>query len=387
MRRAQLHPLLADPARERQVRPPQPDEQDLRELRSLPGVWANVDPANPDGGTPFGGRGWNCIALPFINPNAEPVPDGGTVPRPVDYRLLVNQFNEVLRFDIVDDDVPNRGVSADRSRNVDQFVVSLDYEQVVRQIGVDDNPQSQHRGGEGPDGPFIHHEPGLFLNLVDDPTTPVNPFGVARLGTIPHGDALLALGTARERLADPNRPVPPDQPDPLNPVIPNFPGLPIGVPGTLETSRYLAPYKHFHDAFFKGVYDPTAPTALLDRSGPGFASTPFAPGRRILRTTEFVFDTTFGTGGIHNVPFVVSHANASEMKFQMWIIALEADDPNDDPIMVLQYAQLVFLDFFPRFDGQPGPIRWPHVSINTLMKFPNQPPAPVPDPATSDLPY
>jgi hypothetical protein len=375
IRRAQLHGQLADPARERQVRAAQPGDQDLRELRALPGVWANVDPADPEGGTPFGGRGWNCIALPFINPNAAPAPDNGTPPRPVDYRLLVNQFNEVLRFDIVDDDVPNRGVSPDRTRNVDQFVVSLDYEQVIRQIGVDDEPPSEHRGGEGPDGPFIHHEPGLFLNLVDDPTTPVNPFGVARLGTIPHGDALLALGTARERTDD------------TNPVIPEFPGLPIGVPGTLDDSRYLAPYKHFHESLFKGVYDPTLPTALLNRSHPGFASTPFAPGRKILRTTEFVFDTTFGTGGIHNVPFVVSQANASEMKFQMWIIELEADNPEDDPIMVLQYAQLVFLDFFPRFDGQPGPIRWPHVSINTLMKFPSAPPLPVPDPAPTDLPY
>jgi hypothetical protein len=28
----------------------------------------------------------------------------------------------------------------------------------------------------------------------------------------------------------------------------------------------------------------------------------------------------------------------------------------------------VMLDFFPRRDGQPGRISWPHVSINTLTK-------------------
>lgn len=385
MRRAVLHEKLATTTVERQVRAPQAGEKDLRELRDLPGVWANVDPATPKGATPFGGRGWNCIALPFINPNPTPAPPGGTAPRPVDYRLLVNQFNEVLRFDIVDDKVPNRGVTLDHTRNIDQFVVSLDYEQVVRQIGVDDNPASDHRGGEGVDGPFIHHEPGLFLNMVDDPTTPVNPFGVARLGSVPHGDALMALGTARERTLPDN----PDEDDLLgmNPIIPDFPGLPIGVPGTIDTSTYLTPYKHFHSNLFKNVYDPTLPTALLKRNGPGFTNTPFAPARKILRTTEFVFDTTFGTGGIHNVPFVVSQANASEMKFQMWIMELEADDPNDEPIMVLQYAQLVFLDFFPRFDGGTGPIRWPHVSINTLMKFPSEPTLPVPDPAPSGLPY
>lgn len=367
MRRSELHGKLADPATNRTLRGARPDEPDLRELRQLPGVWANVDPADPEGGGPFGGRGWNCIALPFIEggPPA-PAADSGPIVRPIDYRLLVNQFNETLRFDLVDDDVPNRGVSPDRARNVDQFVVSLDYEQAISQVAVDDRPESDKRGAVGA---AIHHEPGLFLNMVDDPTTPVNPFGVARLGTIPHGDAVLALGTARERADD------------ADPVIPQFPGLPIGVPGNLD-SRYLAPYKHFHDNHFQGIYDPTQPTALLGRAG--FGGTPFAPGRRIVHTTEFVFDTTFGTGGIHNVPFVVSQANASEMKFQMWIIELEnQEDPAGPPDLVLQYAQLVFLEFFPRFDGQAGLIRWPHVSINTLMKFEDAPPPVVVQPPAS----
>ena len=34
----------------------------------------------------------------------------------------------------------------------------------------------------------------------------------------------------------------------------------------------------------------------------------------------------------------------------------------------MQYVQVVMLDFFPRRDGLPGRISWPHVSINTLTK-------------------
>ena len=39
----------------------------------------------------------------------------------------------------------------------------------------------------------------------------------------------------------------------------------------------------------------------------------------------------------------------------------------------MQYLQIVMLDFFPRRDGLPGRIRWPHVSINTLTKVADEP--------------
>ena len=254
-RRAQLHGQLANPGRSRELRTARPADPDLRELRLLPGTWANLDPRDPTG-QPFGGRGWNCIAVPFIqNPLPSPVPPPG---RPIDYRLLVNQFNEELRFSTVDDDVPNRGVSADRTRNVDQFLVTLDYEQKITQVAVDDRPASTIKGKPGA---AIHHEPGLFLNMVDDPTTSVNTLPLARLGTIPHGDALLALGTARER------------PGPDNPLIPDFPGLPVGVPPNF--AGYLEPYTHFRANKFQGVYDPTKPTELLGRGF--FRGTPFGP--------------------------------------------------------------------------------------------------------------
>ena len=56
------------------------------------------------------------------------------------------------------------------------------------------------------------------------------------------------------------------------------------------------------------------------------------------------------------------------MKSTFFIQELAETDETGNPKLRLQYVQVVQLDFFPRFDGGPGRIKWPHVSINTLEK-------------------
>src|SRR6478609_7532281 len=263
----------------------QTGDPDLGAFTLLPGTWAN----KPN----LAGRGWNMIALPFAQP------DGGTFGPP--YRLLLNQFNEELKFQLVDKAVPNRGAELS-----------------------------------------IHHEPGLFLNMTNRID---NGPDIARLATIPHGDAALALGTSRGVEGMPD--------------IPKVNALPIGVDQNIDTNFYLLPYKHFHEALFEGLFDPTDPTALLSAANQGVD---------IVRTTVLEFDTTVESGGINNIPFVVRQANASEMKSTFFIQELAETDEWGQPKLRLQYVQVVQLDFFPRFDGGPGRIKWPHVSINTLEK-------------------
>jgi len=65
------------------------------------------------------------------------------------------------------------------------------------------------------------------------------------------------------------------------------------------------------------------------------------------------------------MPFVVKQANATEMRFVMWIEELEGSTVAA-PKFQLQYAQRVLLEFFDRVDGVPGKIKWPHITINTL---------------------
>lgn len=67
-------------------------DPDLGSLADLPGTWKN----EPE----LTGRGWNLIALPFAT---EPDPATG---RALSYRLLLNQFNEVLKFSLVDRTCP-----------------------------------------------------------------------------------------------------------------------------------------------------------------------------------------------------------------------------------------------------------------------------------------
>lgn len=297
----------------------------LGPFRQLPGTWTSE------------GTGWNMIALPF------------ETPPPLDYRLLLNQYTEQLTFTLVDKAVPNRGVNEERTLQTDQHVVTLDYEQVIHQLVAVDRPQS---GQEGPPNAAIHHEPGLFLNMGQ----PIpDGFDIGRLATIPHGDAALALGKS-STLA------PPDES-----AIPAVDGLPIGVAHNLA-GPYLAPYKFFQDNPFKGNvtaagfpgFNPVAPHELLRLALTGFKDD-------IVKTTLLELDTSNSTGGIHNIPFVVTHANAASMKSTFWIHEL------NDGSLRLQYLQIVMLDFFPRRDGLPGRIGWPHVSINTLTKVSEEP--------------
>ena len=80
------------------------------------------------------------IALPFQE--APPPPDG------FKFRILMNQYDETLNFSFVDDNVANRGLKGviDKSDEFDQFVVTLDYQQVINQIGTDDFPESGDAG-------------------------------------------------------------------------------------------------------------------------------------------------------------------------------------------------------------------------------------------------
>lgn len=292
----------------------------LGPFKLLPGVWKSLP-----------GRGWNMIALPFA----------ATPASSLDYRLLLNQYNEELKFEYVDDDIPNRGVfrTGGLTINTDQFLVALDYEQTIVQIDAEDNPPSGLAGGPNL---AIHHEPGLWLHMHNELRDGLD---LARLATIPHGDSVLALGRSSTA--------------PGGPVIPDINGLPEGVNPDVDNNPYLLPYKHFRDNLFNNLFDPTKANDLLKAANVGVD---------YKETTTLTVDTDIPTGGIVNIPFVVKQANATTMRSHFWISELNELDEHGHPKLRLQYSQLVMLDFFPRRDGVPGLIRWPHISINTLEK-------------------
>ena len=355
----------------RTIRQAKLDEPGLGPLALLPGTWANIRSkdrqTNGDGAvnefvsrksgqSPMDGRGWNLIALPFIRCAGGPP-----------YRVLMNQYNEVLHFDQVSDNVPNRGIDGAAGVNTDQSVAALDYTQRIRQLAAADDAKSDLSLDPNLD---IHHEPGFFLHMKDQT---VERFTIARLATIPHGNSATAVGKFVQF----------DGP----PTIPSLSGMPEGAStfDVLDEMRrggeegYLSPYFHFSKGRpsgpFKGV--------VSDPQFPGFfpEDTNFLLNLglnsikdKVKKTTELVFDTDTMEAGIVNIPFIERQADAAVMRSTFWIMELDQEGPLDEePRLVLAYSQLVLLDFFPRRpqDGRDGFIRWPHVSINMMEKIAN----------------
>ena len=343
----------------RELRIASSTEEALGPLALLPGTWANIRPEHRKGGnlfigkgtlkgkgrSPFDGRGWNLIALPFAERGQRR-----------NYRILMNQYNEVLKFTKIDEGVPNRGITLARpAEQADQLVAALDYEQMISQIASADIGKSTVAGNPGQP---IHHEPGFFLHMRDQRT---NDLDIARLATIPHGNAATALGQSSAQ----NGP----------PVIGDLSGFPEGVSDDIvdavenatNPNSYLFPYNQFTANPFQGVlagtgfpgFSPQNANALLQGGLPG----------NVVRTVVLPQNTELLEAGIVNIPFVERQADAASMRATFWIMELDEQDEQGRPRLVMAYSQFIFLDFFNRFDGRPGLIRWPHISINMLEKI------------------
>ena len=332
--------------------------KNLGPLKLLPGTWANVHPDHREDNDPFkgptstfNGRGWNIIALPFAERGQNR-----------NYRVLMNQYNEMITFKSVDDDIPNRGITAGKPvLNADQEIAALDYEQTITQIAAKDISDSGRKARKP--GLPIHHEPGLFLHMRNQN---IDGFDIARLATIPHGNAVTALGRSREI---PGKEVIPDK------TIPNLSAFPEGVSDNIVDAvrrstgkkSYLLPYNKFTNTPFKGKnpkkfpgFSPANANALLQL---GFAG--LLPN--IASITELPLASDVMEAGVVNTPFIERQADAEVMRSTFWIIKMKGRPQK----LLLAYSQLVLLDFFERQDGRPGRIRWPHISINMMEKIPD----------------
>ncbi len=324
-------------ANKRYFRQAEQGDNSLGPLKLLPGEWEAK------------GTGWNMIALPF---------QGAQPPSGHQFRVLMNQYDEKLNFAFIDANVPNRGLRdlGVTTGQFDQKLVTLDYQQHIKQVVAEDFPVSNLAGGPGLD---IHHEPGLWLFMKNLTT---NGLDIARLASVPHGNSILALGKSKKVRGMPDIP-------PIN-------GLPIGrfediLSGDYDfkTDPYLKPYKKYIDNPFFGNVPTTG-------SFPGFspanmnAILQFAnKGVKIKRTTILSVDTKIEDGGVSNIPFIVKQAEAVSMRSTFWIQELADKDPYGKPKLRLQYSQVVMLNFFsPREDQLPGRATWPHISICTLDK-------------------
>ena len=147
------------------------------------------------------GKGFNLIARPDFHDKT-------------DLYLQLNQTRETLKFDPIGSSIPNRGFGQD-----DIELFGLTYLQQISDAAFDG---------------ALHIEPGIW---VTQPNTDFPPESVpkpeqlvARMGTIPHGNALLAEGIAKPFTGPPVLTVPGTQYN--GSLFPSFNSTPFGVPPT-----------------------------------------------------------------------------------------------------------------------------------------------------------
>lgn len=160
-------------------------------LKELAGTWK--------------GHGFNLIARPNFHDKT-------------DLYLQLNQTRETLAFTPIGSNIPNRGFGQD-----DINLFGLTYLQQISDAGNDG---------------ALHIEPGIWITQPGDITFPPEPTPkpkqlIARMGTIPHGNSLLAQGVAEPFTGPPVLTVPGTQYS--FSLFPSFNSTPFGVPPTVPT--------------------------------------------------------------------------------------------------------------------------------------------------------
>ncbi len=287
----------------------------LGPLAELPGSWL--------------GKGFNLTSLPDKQHNQK-------------FRLMLNATQENLTFTAISAPIPNRGNLQD-----DISFLGLHYLQSVHDAVT----------VEG-----LHIEPGLWLNLPAT-TAPMAGPSVARLSTIPHGDSVLAQGNFLVVEGGPQIGVADSTPFTLGP---------DGARINDTSDVYLAPYKN-------AVPPPGIPAEAI--ANPNIMLQAAIEGQNIVKTVVLIVHASpvggingspvtpepGAVGGIVNIPFIVANANANSMSAIFWIEWVENTDGSF--FLQLQYTQTVILDFpVPGPDGNLIDIKWPHISVATLIK-------------------
>jgi hypothetical protein len=296
--------------------------------------------------------------------------------------LELNQTFETLSIIPISSSIPNRGDVVD-----DIELFGLTYLQKVT--------DSTTKGA-------LHIEPGMWVHVPSQDSKDGTTQSVFRLGTVPHGNALLAQGVAINLDPFDGNPFVPDKVSAVN--TSPFPvGNPMPAPGTLggfapfDLANLTPPAVNFRTPAGDSPATPLPTTILgvpmqeviLD---PVKLLTAALSNQTIVRMiviniasvtsllqsqpdgkppVDILKNFTTGTagtgGGIENIPFLGSNANAATMFATFWVEEIAGPTP-DANFMQLQYVQTVFLNF-PILNSNPAVnLTWPHVSVATLQK-------------------
>jgi hypothetical protein len=247
--------------------------------------------------------GFNMVAVP----NQE----GG-------FELLVAPINETLTVTAIPATTPNRGLK------VIENIPTLQYQTTISDANT---------------GALMHVECGFWE--VPDPALN-DGFDVFRLASVPHGNAVEAMGTSSVS----------DGPPVIDTTLS---GLPTeNLPGGFG---YLDRYQ---TAACPG-FSPHSPNEALA----AFLQKQEQDGFKVTQTVTLQVSTA-NKGGIENIASIDSNTPTPSMDAIFWIETLV--DQHGNEFQQLQYSQQVMIDF-PISSNKPGEtIRWPHISVNTLKR-------------------
>jgi hypothetical protein len=299
--------------------------------------------------------------------------------------LELNQTFETLSFVPISSPIPNRGSIDD-----DIAIFGLTYLQKIT---------------DSVTGGALHIEPGIWVHIpsCNDSSDKQR---VVRMGNVPHGNSLLAQGTAVKLEPFDGNPFDPDKTKAVNTAPfdkgdgdPGGPGMPL--PASLN--KHFPPYDlsncspaavNFRTPagnsqpiplpsdilqvpMQKLITDPTSllTAALSGQTVESMVVINIASVKALLqqqprglhgklRPPRDILAGLDTGGGIENIPFLKKNANAATMFATFWIERI-ADSTSG--FMQLQYVQTVLLNF-PSSPNSDVILSWPHVSVATLQK-------------------
>lgn len=273
----------------------------LGPLRDLSGFWE--------------GTGFNLIARPDFSGGNE----NGIF-------LELNLLRETIEFTTIGSPVLNRGSVQD-----DIAIYGVTY---------------LHRVTDGTTGGALHIEPGLWLN-VPSTTAPESDASIARLATIPHGNAICTVGHSENVVFDKLPTIPPAN------TVPFKIGSEAPPPGTknpLPEYDLSVPSKVRTDPLPAGITQ-----AIID--DPNVALRKALEGHTLTKITRLITSSTLG-GGIDNIPFIVSNADTPSLDSVFAIETVQGASGTE--FLQLQYSQTALLNF--------RGMSFPHVTVGTLIK-------------------
>lgn len=276
-------------------------------LQALPGTWT--------------GQGFNMIWRPNHDPGQ-------------DHFLELNLTEEILEFQEIKGDIPNRGLL-----QADINMHGVTYLQQIK--------DASNKAG-------LHIEPGIWAS-VPETANPPEVATVVRMASIPHGTIVLAQGVAID-VAGP-------------PQIQSVDITPFQI-GTTKKISFPESDLSKPSNFRSPPPDIAGITqAMVDN--PNSVLTAAIAGQTIKRT--IVLDVSSDPvapvvgGGLANTAFLQGtvaagpNAQSALVTAIFWIETVQGPAGQPD-ILQLQYTQTVLLNF--------NGLSWPHVSVGTLRKKP-----------------